>query len=356
MWSAISAVLFAAACSTAAPTANPVGATPAPGSTDAGPVATAGPGGPNASPGTAEIEWDYGPGTLDFPAPASGLAHLESYKSTLIVSFSGTEAGQPSQWSNTYEMLATGDGAERQLTLATAGDAGEGSATPMYRAELNGVAYERRAEATCTAGEIYGPDSLALRWEPAGFLTGVTGAVEVGGEEVNGVAATQYTFDERAFGSLPPSDSTGEMWVATDGAYIVRYLLSTAGTAEYFGEGSEGTLTFDYQLTEINVAPAIEPPADCPEDAVDAPLMPDAADVVRVPGLLIYTTATTPEQVAAFYQQEMPALGWESTADPTVSETETFLRFTRAGEEISVVLSPGAAGTTVRILVAPIQV
>src|SRR5688500_13791367 len=53
----------------------------------------------NTSPGTADIEWDYGPGTYDFPDPASGLSDLASYTAVLSMTFAGTDAGQPAEWS-----------------------------------------------------------------------------------------------------------------------------------------------------------------------------------------------------------------------------------------------------------------
>ena len=119
-------------------------------------------------------------------------------------------------------MDAVAEPAARQLTLSTTSDGAQPD--QVYRAEAGGVAYERRGEDACTAAAVYEPDSLAVRWEPASFLAGVRAAEEAGAETVNDVAAVHYTFDERAFGSLPPADSTGEMWVAADGAYVVRYL------------------------------------------------------------------------------------------------------------------------------------
>ena len=145
------------------------------------------------------------------------------------------------------------------------------------------------------------------------------------------------------------------MWVATDGGYIVRYTLSTTAAADYFGEGSDGTLTYDYTLTDINAQPQIALPADCPQAAVDVPLLADAADVVRVPGLTSYTTASAPEEVVEFYQQELPALGWAQTADPTVSDTDTFVNFTRGEEQLSVIVGSDDTPTSVRLIVAPIQ-
>ncbi len=45
-----------------------------------------------------------------------------------------------------------------------------------------------------------------------------------------------------AFGQFCLAQSTGEMWVASDGGYIVKYLVTTKGDANYFGEGIDGTL------------------------------------------------------------------------------------------------------------------
>ena len=59
-------------------------------------------------PGEADITFDYGPGTFNLLAPVSRLSDLAAYRSTLIMSFTGTEAGEPSEWSNTYEMITTG--------------------------------------------------------------------------------------------------------------------------------------------------------------------------------------------------------------------------------------------------------
>ena len=161
-------------------------------------------------------------------------------------------------------------------------------------------------------------DSLAERLEPAGFLTGVIGAEAAGSETVNG-AADHYTFDERALGQLGLAKSTGELWVASNGGYIVRYKVATKGTAVYFGEGIEGTLTWDYELTGVNQPVAVELPKGCPAGMVNAPLLPGATAVRRVPGLLSYSTSTGLAAAAAFYQKQIPLLGWKLTGDPDVT-------------------------------------
>lgn len=344
------AVAFLTACSQASPTDRPEGSSGEPGATDPSPVDTSSePESPKAEPGTVDITFDYGPGTFNLLAPASQLAELSAYRSTLIMSFTGTESGQPSEWSNTYEMITSGDPAARQLTFTSPSGDGQDASVPVYRAEIAGTAYEKRGEAGCTSAGIFDGDSLA-RWEPATFLPGVTGAVESGRETVNGVPAVRYDFDERAFGSLPEATSTGQMWVASDGGYVVRYTLTTLGAAEYFGEASEGTLTFDYQLTDVNSAPTMALPSDCADGATDAPLLSDAVDVVRAPGLVSYTTSSTAEEAVAFYQDQLTAQGWNPVGDPTVGEIGTVQTFQRAPDELSVVVRGGDAGTTVRLV------
>lgn len=70
--------------------------------------------------------------------------------------------------------------------------------------------------------------------------------------------------------------STGEMWVATDGGYVVKYLQTTTGDGEdYFSEGSTApppVTTAD----GVNEAVAVVAPVGCPSGLVNAPRPPDA--------------------------------------------------------------------------------
>ena len=218
---------------------------------------------------------------------------------------------------------------------------------------MNGLSFERPGDASCTNHATFAADSLAARWEPAHFLSGITGAVESGTETVNNVPATRYEFDQRAFGSAPESTSAGQIWVASDGGYIVRYLLTTSGADEYFGEGGAGELTVDYQLTDVNAASPIALPTECVEgvtDGVAAPLMDDATDVVRVPGIDSYVTTAKPVQVFDFYSDKLSALGWKSVVEPTTGGTTSVETFQRDGKQLSVIVGETDAGTTVRLI------
>ncbi len=302
---------------------------------------------PESGAASFESNVEFGTGPFNFPDTKAGLTDLSSYKATLTLTFDGTEAGQPQHWSKAYVMLAAKDPAAHQLTIEKTGD----NTDLVFMAEMDGAAYERRGENACTANVIEEGNSLTGRLEPAGFLNGVIGAEEAGGETVNDVTANHYTFDERAFGQLGLAKSTGDMWVSPEGGYIVKYLVTTEGNADYFGEGIEGTLTWDYELTDVNQPVTFALPADCPAGMVDAPLLPDASNVLNMPGILTYDTASSLADAAAFYQEQIPNLGWTLTGEPAMTDTTALLSFTQGDQEMTVSVSTVDTGTIVHIVI-----
>jgi hypothetical protein len=306
----------------------------------------------STQPGELVLEQNVvlGPGTFVYTDTRTGLAALSSYSAQLVVTFAGTRDGQAEQWTKTYVLLASNDPPARQWTIETAGD----PATPgtQFLAELEGTTYDRRGKAACTAAAIEAGSSLTERLELASLLTGVIGADEAGAETINEVAAVHYTFDQRALAEDGLTESTGELWVAVEGGYLVKYVLTSAGGADYFGEGVEGTLTLDYALTGINQPVTIGVPADCPPGMVEAPLLPDASNVVRAPGLLAYDTAADLAAATAFYQEQLPGLGWAADGEPASTDAATVLSFTQGDRQMTVRLSAEAGLTTVTLVAA----
>lgn len=297
-----------------------------------------------------QLDMSLGSGPFIYTDAGAGLSDLSSYQSTLTLSFDGTMDGQAATWSRTYTMLATNDPAARQWTIeSTQGDT-------RFLAEINGVEIDKIGDGQCVARAINDEDLLSKRLSLSAFLSGVVGADEAGSETVNAIAANHYTFDQRALAEQDISESTGEMWVATDGGYIVKYLLTTKGKSEYFGDGIEGTVSLDYELTAINQPVEFDIPADCPAGLVDSPQMEDASNVANDAGVLTYTTASGTKAVAAFYQKELPKLGWQLTGEPLVEDATALLQFEKAGETMLVSFTVEEDGTnTVQIVLIPTQ-
>jgi len=296
----------------------------------------------------AEGDLVLGTGDFTLPRTDDGLGDLNSYRATLVLSFDGTRAGAPEAWSTTYTMLATKDPATRHLTIERSGDLPDVRTVVMAEAEE--VVYERVGDDACSARVVEVGTSLGEQMEPAGFLTRVYGATAVGSETIAGVAADHYTFDDQALGQQDIAPSTGEVWVAPDSALVVKYLLSTDGGPEYFGEGGAGTVSWDYQLTDIDAPVESTVPEGCPAGVVTAPTLPDATNVSSLPGVLTYETASSVADASAFYVEQLAALGWVPAETPAVSESVVFQTYQRADQTLTVLVATGAAATTVSLL------
>jgi hypothetical protein len=295
----------------------------------------------------------YGSGPFNLPDAKVGLSDLSSYKATLTLSFDGTRDGKAEKWSETYLMLMQKDPAARQLTIEKSGDLTD--LDPVFRAEANETAYQRIGENSCSATQIETGNSLGDRMEPASFLNYVIGADEAGNETVNDISANHYKFDQHALGQGDLTESTGEMWVASEGGYVVKYVLTTKGKADYFGAGIEGTLSFDYELTDVNQPVEIKLPEDCPPGLVDAPKLPDASNVVSSLGLLTYETSSSVQDAGAFYQKELPNLGWKVVGKPSITDTSALLAFTKEDQTMSIIITAENGITTVQILLSRSQ-
>lgn len=300
---------------------------------------------PEAS--SPEAQPILGPGPFDLPDTREGLANLSSYQATLTITFDGSENVQPRQWSSRYEMLYRKQPPARRLTVENSGVLT--TTEPVFVAEMNGTAYERRADGPCTASVPGSTNFIAERWEPAGLLPGLLGADAAGHLVVDGTETDHYTFDERALGLSGSAQSRGELWVAAAGGYVLRYQVTTKGSDDYFGRGMQGTLSWDYQVTQVNRPVAIDLPEDCPGGLVDAPMLPDAANVLNLPNLLSYDTAAGLADAVAFYQAKIPSQGWTMVGDPGVNETMAVLDFTKGGQTLTVVVVAGSGSRQVRI-------
>jgi len=291
-----------------------------------------------------EFELEIGPGTFFLANPYVGLADLSSYTATLTRTFEGSMSGEAQQWSESYVMLRDNEAASSQLSYSTTGDM---ATDPVLFAEVGQNAYAKSGAEACAADSIDPEISSIERTDPAGLLSVLLGADEAGQEDVNGVAADHFTFDERALGKVDLEKSNGEIWVAADGGYILKYTLTTTGGDTAFGEGVEGTMTWDYALTEINatVLPAL--PDGC---QLNAPLLADATDVLHTPYWLAYGTATAVSDAAGFYQEQLPGFGWTLLTGPFVGEASTFMEFTLGDQTIGVSISAGETGTAVNVV------
>ena len=229
---------------------------------------------PQSTDAKVTLHIDFGPGPFNLPDPSAGLSSLPSYTATLKLAFDGTDNGQAEKWSRTYVMRASKTPAAHLLTIQTTGPVS--NTDPVFLAEMDGVDYQQQGQDLCSATFITPGNTLSDQLEPARYLSFLFGADAAASETVNAVPAKAYTFDERAMAQENLTKSTGKVWVASPGDYVVRYMLTTKGTPDYFGPGVAGTLTEDYELTDIGKPVNLQLPDGCPGGVVSIPSLPDA--------------------------------------------------------------------------------
>jgi hypothetical protein len=179
----------------------------------------------------------------------------------------------------------------------------------------------------------------------------------VGAETVNGVASLHYHFDNMGL-PLEEQGASGEVWLAQQGGYVVKYTLSIPGPAKPTGQGVEIAETLSYELKDINSSTQIELPAGCVPVLVDFPAMADAQNLYRGSGILDYTSPSGLAQVIPFYNQALPPLGW-TLVGPTLTLTQTdsqALEYTQGDQHLFLVLDQSGGSLEVTaVLFNPAQ-
>ncbi len=266
------------------------------------------------------------------PDPAVGLDQLNSYQLTLTIAFKGQLAGQPANWQDVHTRSFSRDSAA-QFTTLTQRDENNKPIQLRY-GSVDKAHYFQKGDEACQVnwGErTAGSDGV----NPAAMLPPVAAVQEVGQETINGIPAHHYSIGEE----LDGWQSAGELWLAVSGGYVIKYDLSIQAGEQFFGAGNEGTQTFQYELSDINALHDVALPAGCPEVLTEIPAMPDAIDLVRLPGSMSFTTPSSLESVSAFYQDKLKPLGWELLAQHDDSATQPALIFTRNKGEESAIIS-----------------
>ncbi len=192
--------------------------------------------------------------------------------------------------------------------------------------------------------------------QPVSLILPVTRASQVGTETVNGVTTLHYHFDQNG---LPLEESSsGEVWIAQPGGYVVKYTLSIPGPANPTGSSVETAETLSYELTKTNAIDKIELPAGCVPVLVDFPAMADAQDIYRSSGYMDFTSPSGAAQVVDFYDQALPPLGWTQVG-PSLTPAQTdshILEYAQGDQALTIFLDKSGGSLEVTaVLYNPAQ-
>lgn len=316
-------------------------ATPASGGGEGGEIGTS-PTKEAATSAPAPAEQDLTLSTL-----TEGLANLKSYKSTFTIKFVGKDQqGQPVNESWEMREEFTQEPKAQRIAVTSIGLSEEqaaqsgafemitiGDTSYMVMQDNDG----KRSCISTSSDEATQPEQGLF--SPA-TLGGVSGAKYVKTETANGIKAKHYVWKEGGLVGLGFTSAKGDVWVAVDGNYVVKYTAEATGKGTLFGStAEEGTITVEYNLTEVNGSFQIEPPAECEAPATDIPIMADAKDKSTFGEMVSYMSASAFADVVEFYKTEMPNNGWQPSGEPTEMEGLATLDFTKDNRKAQVMIS-----------------
>lgn len=175
----------------------------------------------------------------------------------------------------------------------------------------------------CVAGSGEGMEGSVI--EPWDFFGSMSNAKLVKkGETINGILTDHYQVDEKTAGLSGITSGTGDVWVAQDGKYTVKYSGKFSGKGALFAaEMTDGTISWNYDLTDVNKVNAITPPADCKKPGTTLPLPDDATEKSSIIGMTMFKTKMDVPAVMAFYKTKLAALGYKVSSENTLGGVGT---------------------------------
>jgi hypothetical protein len=286
---------------------------------------------------------------------SGSLDGLSSYRLHFRFTFDGKdEQGKPQKGAMEWLQEAIKETKESHIRFTSTGDAAQENGKPgafeMYQVGASSYIYspDGQADQKCMGitSDQNGQNGSAF-FKPGDMVGGLKQAQLVGkGETINGVVADHYSFDQNAvsFGNF--EEAKGDIWIAQDGGYPVKYIGTARGKDTILaGKTAEGTFTWEYKVEDANQVESIKLPQECESQkpADDIPVPESATEKNSFGKLITFKSSDAPADIAAFYQKELPDQGWAAGDASALDDLQT-LSFTKAGRKLSITITKEESG------------
>lgn len=311
---------------------------------------------PTAKPGaTSAPSSGGGDAPLSLSSRQAGLDKLKSYRIKFTFEWKSTEPGKTDSgglsWTEEYSSNPQGlhwtmSSQDTTKTLANniefwqIGNTTYMQTTDQGKAQCFSFSSDDQ-KSQLTKG-LFSPDMLG----------NVSDAKYVGAETVNNIKTKHYKYDDKAATLTVFGKVAGDIWVATDGGYVVKEDVKfTGGRGLFSAAAAKGDGKWLWELTDANQPVTVKAPENCGGAGTDLPVMKDATEKTSMGDMITYKSPSKLADVVKFYQQQMPAAGWQVEGEPQITDEFAQLEFSKGGQKASLMLSVESDKTSVLITV-----
>ena len=304
--------------------------------------------GTQPSPAVSATRSAAQPGDLGIDASTNGLP---TYRTQMLVHFTGQDdAGQAFQSTLTLvEEIDQAQAAQHLLAKTEISDQPPAS-FELYRLgdQVFLVSTEISSQAGCMRLDA-NQSAVQPALRPKDIFSFIRlGDLVQSGETNGGFVTDHYKLVEAGLGVGSAQGWAGDVWVAQQGGFIVRFSGSAEGEVTLTGRPGNGRLEWEYALTAEN-ALSINLPEDCSEIGLPDGLLPDGAqNLMQVGTQISFTSQVQAVDLADFYRRALSEGGWTIDEDAGAGSIFT-LNASREEGSIQVVISALEQGCQVTI-------
>jgi hypothetical protein len=288
------------------------------------------------------------PGDLGLDTSTNGLP---SYRVQMLVHFTGQDdSGQAFQSTLTLAEETDQAQAAQHLLAKTEMSDQPPASFELYR--LGEQDYLVSTEISSQAGCMR-LDAEQSSVQPALLPKDIFTFIRLGdlvqsGETADGFVTDHYKLAEAGLGIGSAQGWNGDVWVAQQGGFIVRFSGSAEGEVTLTGRPGSGRLEWEYALNAENTV-AIGLPEDCSEIGLPDILLPDGAqNLTQMGSQLSFTSQEQAAELSDFYRRALPESGWTIDEDAGAGSVFT-LNASQEGRSIQVVITALEQGCQVTI-------
>ena len=246
--------------------------------------------------------------------PSADLDQLEHYRNTLTITYQSQQDGQSSEAKTHIDNAVWHEQAAAFSIIDDQDEAGQ--PRHLLFGYVGQAAYNQLPDSDgceVTWGAV-SPGTGML--DPSTLIPALLSGNDQGETSVDGITAHHFRLDASSLG-LSEGQATGDVWIAAQGGFVVKYQLEIQGGPDVLGQGLNGTRTYDYAISEVNNGVPVSYPNGCEPVLTEVPALSGATNEERSPGVLSFTTHSTQEQVGDFYDTFFTQNGWTITSKPS---------------------------------------